>query len=332
MNFIETRGNDDKKPEEVAFSEAILNPSASFGGLFCPKNLPTLSLEDIQNLSEKNYKELSWFVWKDIFEIDIANGEVQRALDLYDYFDDPLNPAPLIKLNDTLFVNELYHGPTRAFKDMALQPFGSLLSTLAKKSKENYLILAATSGDTGPAALNTFKNKDNIKVVCIYPDGGTSDVQRLQMVTENGKNLKVIGIKGNFDDAQSALKNLLSSQSFAKKLSQNGLKLSAANSVNFGRIIFQIVYHMHSYLQLLRNNEVKLGEKIYLIVPSGNFGNALGGYYAKKMGFPIEKILIASNQNNILTEWITTGIYDISNKSLKLTKSPAVRFTPSKSG
>jgi threonine synthase len=324
MNFIETRGNDDKKPKEVAFSEAILNPSASFGGLFCPKNLPTLSLEDIQKLSEKNYKELSWFVLKNIFEIDIVNEEIQKALDLYDYFDDPLNPAPLIKLNDTLFVNELYHGPTRAFKDMALQPFGSLLSTLAKKSKENYLILAATSGDTGPAALNTFKNKDNIKVVCIYPDGGTSDVQRLQMVTENGKNLKVIGIKGNFDDAQSALKNLLSSQSFAKKLSQNGLKLSAANSVNFGRIIFQIVYHMHSYLQLLRNNEVKLGEKIYLIVPSGNFGNALGGYYAKKMGFPIEKILIASNQNNILTEWITTGIYDISNKSLKLTKSPAM--------
>ena len=140
MNFIETRGNDEKKPKEVGFSEAILNPSASFGGLFCPKYLPTLSLEDIQKLSEKNYKELSWFVLKDIFEIDIANEEIQKALDLYDNFDDPLNPAPLIKLNDTLFVNELYHGPTRAFKDMALQPFGSLLSALAKKSKENYYL------------------------------------------------------------------------------------------------------------------------------------------------------------------------------------------------
>lgn len=324
MNFIETRGNDGKKPQEVGFSEAILNPSASYGGLFCPKHLPTLTLEQIQNLSNKNYKELSWFVLKDIFEIDIEDEEIQKALDLYDHFDDSSNPAPVIKLADDLFVNELYHGPTRAFKDMALQPFGSLLSGLAKKSNENYLILAATSGDTGPAALNTFKNKENIKVACMYPDGGTSDVQRLQMVTEDGKNLKVIGIHGNFDDAQSALKNLLASQSFSEQLAKNGLKLSAANSVNFGRIIFQIVYHIHSYLHLLKNNEIKLGEKIYLIVPSGNFGNALGGYYAKKMGFPIEKILIASNENNILTEWITSGIYDISRKSLKLTKSPAM--------
>ena len=324
MNFIETRGNDGKKPQEVGFSEAILNPSASYGGLFCPKYLPTLTLEQIQNLSDKNYKELSWFILKDIFEIDIEDEEIQKALDLYNSFDDSSNPAPIVKLNDHLFVNELYHGPTRAFKDMALQPFGSLLSGLAKKSNENYLILAATSGDTGPAALNTFKNKENIKVACMYPDGGTSDVQRLQMVTEDGKNLKVIGIKGNFDDAQSALKNLLASESFSAHLTKNGLKLSAANSVNFGRIIFQIVYHIHSYLHLLKNNEIKLGEKIYLIVPSGNFGNALGGYYAKKMGFPIEKILIASNENNILTEWITSGIYDISNKSLKLTKSPAM--------
>ncbi len=324
MNFIETRGNNNIKAKEVPFSEAILNPSASFGGLYAPKNLPLLSLQEIDSLKSKNYKQLTNFVLKDIFDIDIDQSAIDDALSLYDKFDDASNPVPIEKLNNDLFVSELYHGPTRAFKDMALQPFGSLLSSLAQKANQNYLILAATSGDTGPAALNTFKNKDNIKVACMYPDGGTSDVQRLQMVTEDGANLKVIGIKGNFDDAQSALKNLLASQSFKDELQKDGIKLSAANSVNFGRIIFQIVYHMESYLELLRKGEIALGEKIYLIVPSGNFGNALGGYYAKKMGFPIEKILIASNQNNILTEWINTGIYDINGKTLKLTKSPAM--------
>ncbi len=207
---------------------------------------------------------------------------------------------------------------------MALQPFGSILSSLAKQNGENYLILAATSGDTGPAALNTFKNKEGIKVACMYPSGGTSDVQRLQMVCEDGKNLKVIGINGNFDDAQSALKTLLSSDTFKEELKKHNLKLSAANSVNFGRIIFQIVYHIHSYIQLVKQNEITIGEKIYLIVPSGNFGNALGGYYAQKMGIPIEKILIASNENNILTQWINDGVYDIRNKELILTKSPAM--------
>lgn len=193
-----------------------------------------------------------------------------------------------------------------------------------QKNKEHYLILAATSGDTGPAALNTFKNKEGIQVACLYPSGGTSDVQRLQMVCEDGKNLKVIGINGNFDDAQAALKNLLSSNTFKEQLQKHGIKLSAANSVNFGRIIFQIIYHIHSYIELLRQKEITLGEKIYLIVPSGNFGNALGGYYAQKMGIPIEKILIASNENNILTQWINEGVYDIRGKELILTKSPAM--------
>jgi len=207
---------------------------------------------------------------------------------------------------------------------MALQPFGSILSSIAKKRDEKYLILAATSGDTGPAALNTFKNKENIQVACLYPDGGTSDVQRLQMVCEDGDNLKVLGIKGNFDDAQSALKNLLASESFKEELENDGIKLSAANSVNFGRIIFQIIYHFHSYLELLKQGEVEFGEEIYLVVPSGNFGNVLGGFYAKQMGVPIKKLLVASNENNILTEWINTGVYDIRDKELKLTKSPAM--------
>jgi threonine synthase len=323
MNFIETRGNDGVKPSSVTFSEAILNPSASFGGLYVPKELPNIDQEFIEKHKKTSYKELAYDILK-LFNIDISDNDINTALDLYDRFDDPANPAPVVKIKDDLFVNEQYHGPTRAFKDMALQPFGSILSSIAKKRDEKYLILAATSGDTGPAALNTFKNKDGIQVVCIYPSGGTSDVQRLQMVCEDGKNLKVIGIKGNFDDAQSALKNLLSSQSFKDELIKDGIKLSAANSVNFGRIIFQIIYHISSYIELLKQEEIDFGENIYLIVPSGNFGNALGGYYAKKMGLPIEKILIASNQNNILTQWIETGIYDIRDKELILTSSPAM--------
>lgn len=323
MNFIETRGNDGINPCEVTFSQAILNPSASFGGLYVPKELPNLGEYFIQKHIDKNYKELAFDLLK-AFEIDIEDKDINEALSLYDKFDDKNNPCPLVKIKNDLFVSEQYHGPTRAFKDMALQPFGSILSSIAKKREEKYLILAATSGDTGPAALNTFKNKEGIKVVCLYPYGGTSDVQRLQMITEDGSNLKVIGIKGNFDDAQNALKNLLASNSFKEELQKDNIKLSAANSVNFGRIIFQIIYHFWSYIELLKQNEIQFGEKIYLTVPSGNFGNALGGYYAKRMGLPVEKILIASNENNILTEWINDGLYDISNKKLILTKSPAM--------
>ncbi len=323
MGFIETRGNDGKRAKEVSFSEAILNPSSSFGGLYVPKNLPNLGDSFIENHINKSYKELAFDILK-AFEIDIDDSEIQKALDLYDNFDNPLNPSPVVKVKDDLYVNEQYHGPTRAFKDMALQPFGSIFSSIAQKRGENYLILAATSGDTGPAALNTFRNKKNIQVVCLYPDGGTSDVQRLQMVCEDGENLKVLGIKGNFDDAQNALKSLLASSSFKAELEKDNIKLSAANSVNFGRIIFQIIYHFWSYLELIRQNAIKNGENIYLVVPSGNFGNVLGAYYAQKMGLNIEKLLVASNENNILTQWINTGVYDIRDKALKLTKSPAM--------
>jgi threonine synthase len=323
MSFIETRGNDGIRPSTVEFSDAILNPSSSFGGLYVPKSIPTLGEDFLSKHQTTSYKELAYDILK-AFNIDIDDETINEALNLYDKFDDNTNPSPVVKIKDDLFVNEQYHGPTRAFKDMALQPFGHILSSIAKKREEEYLILAATSGDTGPAALNTFKNKDGIRVVCLYPSGGTSDVQRLQMVTEDGENLKVIGINGNFDDAQSALKTLLASDSFKQELQDDGIKLSAANSVNFGRIIFQIVYHFQSYLELLRQGEIELGEKIYLNVPSGNFGNVLGGYYAKLMGLPVEKLLVSSNENNILTQWLTTGKYDIRGKELKLTKSPAM--------
>ncbi len=323
MNFIETRGNDGQKPLKVSFSEAILNPMSSFGGIYSPESLPDLGDSFLADHLNADYKSLA----RDIlaaFAIDIDQEVIEQALALYDHFDDPANPVPVVKVRDDLYVSELYHGATRAFKDMALQPFGIVLSALAQKRGENYLILAATSGDTGPAALETFKNRANVQVACLYPDGGTSDVQRLQMVTEDAANLKVIGIHGDFDDAQAALKQLLGSATFREKLQQKNIHLSAANSVNFGRIIFQTIYHVHSYLELVRQGAIELGEKVYLNVPSGNFGNALGGYYAMKMGLPVAKILIASNNNNVLTRLINTGRYDLRSLSVIPTTSPAM--------
>lgn len=323
MKFIETRGNDGQRPAQISFSEAILSPISSFGGIYSPQSLPNLGKDFLAQHIDADYKQLA----RDLLsacEIDIDQAVIDQALDLYDNFDDSRNPVPVRKVYDDLFVSELYHGPTRAFKDMALQPFGMVLSSIAQQRNEQYLILAATSGDTGPAALETFKNRANVRVACMYPDGGTSDVQRLQMVTEDADNLKVIGIKGDFDDAQSALKRLLGSDTFRQKLQEKHIFLSAANSVNFGRIIFQIIYHIHSYLELVRQNEISLGDKVYLDVPSGNFGNALGAYYAMQLGLPVEKILIASNNNNILTQFINTGAYDLRDKSVIATTSPAM--------
>jgi threonine synthase len=323
MNFIQTRGFDESKPKTVTFSQAILAPIAAFGGLYVPETLPELGNDFLTKHLNSSYKELA----KDMlnrFEIDIDSDVIDEALTLYDEFDDADNPVPVVKVKENLYVSELYHGPTRAFKDMALQPFGIVLSSIAQKLNENYLILAATSGDTGPAALETFKNRKNVRVACLYPDGGTSDVQRLQMVTEDASNLKVIGIHGVFDDAQNALKQLLASDSFKAALKEKNVSLSAANSVNFGRIIFQIIYHIHSYLELVRQEAITMGEKVYLNIPSGNFGNALGGYYASKMCVPVEKIIISSNENNVLTKLIKTGKYDLRDCDVVGTTSPAM--------
>ncbi len=323
MNFIQTRGIDASKQKTVTFSEAILSPIASFGGLYVPEELPNLGNEFLAKHLNSNYKTLAYDMLKR-FEIDIDDAVINEALALYDSFDDANNPVPVVKVKENLYISELYHGPTRAFKDMALQPFGAILSSIAQQKGENYLILAATSGDTGPAALETFKNRPNVKVACLYPDGGTSDVQRLQMVTEDAENLKVIGIHGVFDDAQNALKMLLVSEEFNASLQEHNTFLSAANSVNFGRIIFQIIYHIHSYLELVRQGAIQEGEKVYLNVPSGNFGNALGGYYASKMGLPVEKIIISSNENNVLTKLIQTGKYDLRDSEVVGTTSPAM--------
>ncbi|MEJ2489398.1 MAG: threonine synthase [Sulfurovaceae bacterium] len=323
MQFIETRGNDTLKPISVPFSKAILSPSASFGGLYVPKSLPRLDDAFLLAHEESSYRDIAFDFLK-LCDIDIPHDVIDEALKRYELFDDANDPVPMKKIEDDCYVSELYHGPTRAFKDMALQPFGYILSYLAKKHDQKYLIMAATSGDTGPATLETFKDAPNVIVGCLYPDGGTSDVQRLQMITESADNLHVFGVKGDFDDTQNALKSLLASDEFNSAIASKEIKLSAANSVNFGRIIFQIIYHIYSYIRLIKEGQIKLGEKIYLVVPSGNFGNALGAYYAKKMGVHIEKILISSNQNNILTDWINKGEYDLTSRDLIQTISPAM--------
>ncbi len=322
MIFTETRGNDGKKPQESTFSYALLNPSASFGGLYSPLHLPTIDAQFLLEAKKLSYKELAFTIFK-MFDMDIKEESLKKALDRYDSYDSA-DSAPVVKIEDDLFVCELYHGPTRAFKDMALQPFGSIFADLAREQNQKYLVMTATSGDTGPAALKTFQNADNVKVICLYPEGGTSDIQKLQMLSLDGGNLKVIGVDGTFDDAQSALKSLLASSDFQAKLADYGYKVSAANSVNFGRIAFQTIYHFYAYLQLLAKNEIKIGEKIDVIVPSGNFGNALGAYYAKRMGLPLDRIKIASNANNILTELITSGSYDLTKRELVKTISPAM--------
>ncbi|MCP4188571.1 MAG: threonine synthase [Gammaproteobacteria bacterium] len=323
MQFTETRGNDGSYAESVSFADAILSPVASFGGIYSPKQIPVINQEFLQRHLNSDYKALALSLLS-LWDIDVEPPVLQDAVESYDGFDDSNNPAPVVKLEQSIYVSELYHGPTRAFKDMALQPFGKILSVLAQGRNEEFLILTATSGDTGPAALDTFRNRDNIRVVCLYPDGGTSDVQRLQMITESANNLKVIGIKGDFDDAQAALKSLLSSGSFNQRLKELNISLSAANSVNFGRIMFQIIYQFHSYLELVRQQAIAMGDRVNLHIPSGNFGNALGAYYARQMGLPVEQIYIASNANNVLTDWVNTGSYDTTSRSLITTSSPAM--------
>lgn len=323
MHFTETRGNDGSREPRVSFSAALMSPIASFGGIYSPEKLPSIDHSFIESHLQSTYAELALDLLR-LMKIDIADETMISALELYGKFDDPENPVPVVKYSENTYISELYHGPTRAFKDMALQPFGVLLSSLAQQRDQEYLILTATSGDTGPAALDTFRNRKNIRVACLYPDGGTSDVQRLQMVTESAPNLKIIGIEGNFDDAQSALKSLLSSTSFNEQLASLGISLSAANSVNFGRIIFQMIYQFHNYLELLRQQRIAVGDDIIVHIPSGNFGNALGAYFARQMGLPISRIVIASNANNVLTEWVQTGRYDMASRNLIKTTSPAM--------
>lgn len=313
---------DDTAPG-VSFQHALLHPSAPHNGLYTFTKLPHISLEEIRNFTNLTYAKLCVDIFNRL-KLGIHRSVLEEALVCYKNFDDSYNPAPLQAVNENLFMLNLFSGPTRAFKDMALQPFGRLFAHLATQDTRPYLILTATSGDTGPATLQSFANQSHIRVVCIYPYGGTSDVQRLQMTTHTAPNVKVIGIEGDFDAAQNALKKLIANADFIKKLKEQGFALSAANSVNIGRIVFQIIYYFWAYAKLLKSEHITLGEKISVVVPSGNFGNILGAFFAKKMGLPLERLVSASNANNILSDFINTGVYDISKRNLIKTKSPAM--------
>ena len=352
MKLVSTRDFSQK----ADLSYALLNPSASGGGLFSPERLPLLSEDFFKQCEDLSYKQIALKIIES-FGFDVSSEVFEDALKRYDKFENPACPVQIKKLSENAYILELYHGPTLAFKDMALQPFGALLKSIAKSRNEKFLIMCATSGDTGPATLEAFADDENIKAVCLYPQGGTSEIQRQQMVKQSAANLKILGVRGNFDDTQRALKSLLSDEDFKNELARANLNLSAANSVNFGRILFQIIYYLYasiyfskhgvlSFEQNLKQSDqcqacgenfsatgansaqnVKQGSKFNtfdVIVPSGNFGNALGAYFAKKMGAKIGKIKIASNANNILTELFTRGIYDLRGRELIRTISPAM--------
>ena len=353
MKLVSTRDFSQK----ADLSYALLNPSASGGGLFSPERLPLLSEDFFKQCEDLSYKQIALKIIES-FDFDASSEVFESALGRYDKFENPACPVQIKKLSENAYILELYHGPTLAFKDMALQPFGALLKSIAKSRNEKFLIMCATSGDTGPATLEAFADDENIKAVCLYPQGGTSEIQRQQMVKQSAANLKILGVRGNFDDTQRALKSLLADDDFKNELARANLNLSAANSVNFGRILFQIIYYLyasiyfskHGVLSLEQNlkqsdqcaacgknfdaaagasgaESVRQGSKFNtfdVIVPSGNFGNALGAYFAKKMGAKIGKIKIASNANNILTELFTRGIYDLRGRELIRTISPAM--------
>lgn len=353
MKLVSTRDFSQK----ADLSYALLNPSASGGGLFSPERLPLLSEDFFKQCEDLSYKQIALKIIES-FDFDISSEVFEDALKRYDKFENPACPVQIKKLSENAYILELYHGPTLAFKDMALQPFGALLKSIAKSRGEKFLIMCATSGDTGPATLEAFADDENIKAVCLYPQGGTSEIQRQQMVKQSAANLKILGVRGNFDDTQRALKSLLADDDFKNELARANLNLSAANSVNFGRILFQIIYYIYASIYFSKHGVLSFEQNLKqsdqcqacsqnldaaagansaqsakqsakfntfdVIVPSGNFGNALGAYFAKKMGAKIGKIKIASNANNILTELFTRGIYDLRKRELIRTISPAM--------
>lgn len=322
MMFFSTRD-----PEKKLFkaSEVIKNGLASDGGLFVPDSIPFVSIEEIASIAKMSYAEraatilsmyLSDYTYEELLE-DANNAYCESSF--------PDGAAPLKKVADNTYSLELWRGPTAAFKDMALQIMPRLLSRALVKTGETNtaLILVATSGDTGKAALEGHKDVNGVKIMVFYPVDGVSKVQKLQMVTQTGNNVNVCAIKGNFDDAQSGVKKIFSNAEAKEKLLENGYILSSANSINWGRLAPQIVYYFSAYCDLLNKGDIKLGDKINVCVPTGNFGNIFAAYLAKQMGLPINKMVCASNANNILTDFINTGIYD-KNRSFHLTMSPSM--------
>ncbi|MGN0406559.1 MAG: threonine synthase [Bariatricus sp.] len=307
----------------VTASQAILKGLAEDGGLFVPVSIPKLpvSLGELKNM---NYQETAYAVMKE-FLTDFTEEELKNCITkAYDSKFDTEEIAPLAKAHDAYFL-ELYHGATIAFKDMALSILPHLLTTSAKKNqvKNEIVILTATSGDTGKAALAGFADVEGTKIIVFYPKNGVSKVQELQMVTQKGDNTSVIAIHGNFDNAQSGVKAMFENKELAKELDQAGYQFSSANSINIGRLVPQIVYYVYAYGKLLQNGEIEEGEKINVVVPTGNFGNILAAYYAKNMGLPIAKLICASNENKVLYDFFRTGTYD-KNREFILTTSPSM--------
>ncbi|AME08973.1 MULTISPECIES: threonine synthase [Gemella] len=308
--------------KKISPSEAILQGLSEEGGLFVLRDLGKNKL-DLKGLVGKNYYEIAEEVLK-LF-VDFSRQEIKDCVNnaYRGKFSDE-NITPLVKLSDG-YILELFNGPTSAFKDIGLSLLPQLTKTaLTKvKDKNDILILTATSGDTGKAALEGFKDVTGTKIMVFYPDDGVSTVQKMQMQTQEGKNTKVCAIYGNFDDAQSGIKELFTDEELKKQLLEKNIKLSSANSINIGRLIPQIVYYIVAYVDLIKEQKITVGEKINFIVPTGNFGNILAGYYAERIGLPINKLICASNSNNVLHDFLTTGIYNKNREFLK-TISPSM--------
>ncbi len=319
MEFFSTRGKD--KAQNAAY--AIAKGLADDGGLFVPKTFPNLR-DKLSAMLDMDYAERAHVVIGSFLPEYDGNELLSACQKAYSNFEMQ-DPAPLVRTDEGTYIMELFHGPTLAFKDVAL----TLLPYLLRKGsdisgiKEEILILVATSGDTGKAALEGFKDKDGIKIMVFYPSEGVSDMQKLQMCTQEGQNVNVVAVKGNFDDCQTAVKRIFSNKEFCTELKDKGVILSSANSINFGRLVPQITYYFSAYADLVNAEEIEMGEKINFVVPTGNFGNILAGYYAKQMGLPIDKLICASNQNNVLTEFFATGTYDL-NREFYKTMSPSM--------
>lgn len=293
------------------------------GGLFVPEKLPSLDIQ-VDELKDLSYQETAYAVMRQ-FLTDFTEDELKSCIrKAYDSKFDTEEIAPLVKVDDTYYL-ELYHGATIAFKDMALSILPHLLITSAKKNhvENEIVILTATSGDTGKAAMAGFSDVEGTRIIVFYPKNGVSKVQELQMVTQKGKNVDVVAIHGNFDNAQSGVKAMFEDKELAGELKSKGYQFSSANSINIGRLVPQIVYYVYAYTKLLANEEIASGEKINVVVPTGNFGNILAAYYAKHMGVPIDKLICASNENKVLFDFFQSGTYD-KNREFMLTSSPSM--------
>ena len=322
MRYLSTR---DKRTRFMP-ADAITMGLARDGGLFVPEVLSRLSTNSLKSMCDMTYQQRAVFIMTPFLEDFTASeiGSYTNKAYSSEKFDTP-EIAPIRPIETNTFFLELWHGPTSAFKDMALQMLPHLLTASLKKKleKKNVCILVATSGDTGKAALEGFRDVDRTRIMVFYPRDGVSEVQKLQMVTQEGRNVGVCAVEGNFDDAQNGVKAIFSDENFRDRLEGKGFFLSSANSINWGRLLPQIVYYVSAYCDLVKEGRIFLGETVHVCVPTGNFGNILAAYYAKKMGLPIGKLLCASNSNNVLTDFITTGTYN-RNRQFHTTISPSM--------